>query len=241
MKDHFKRVLEHVHCTDHKYRSLYCNGIPTKPIPFFGSPESALVVTIGLNPSNAEFAPHRGWPDSIADLALETRLRDYFSPNSRPHPFFNAWTETFKHLSPCVSYAAGSVAHLDLSPRATDFPSKHQRDNDWLDQFLGLVVEDVRFFFDALKKCKKAKLVMAAGTATKRFYLDHFIRKNVPSGVRLNFERRGAGRNTLFHKLTGSDFDLPVFFSGAGPAYHGGTLLIENVRLNRDALNRYLQ
>jgi hypothetical protein len=244
VKSHFKNVLDYVRRTDQNYRSLYV-GNHTPPIPFFGNPESALVLTVGLNPSIGEFDPHRGWPDAIADLALETRLQNYFLPNFQPHPFFSPWMEAFEFLTPRISYASGTAAHLDLSPRATDFPSNHQTNNlndiHWREQFLKMLGEDVFWFFEALKKCKQARLVLMAGTATDQFYLNQIISKYVPSSTCLQFDESGDGRNVSFHNLIGLDFKLPVFFSGAGPAFQRGARLVQNVYLNRDKLNSKLR
>jgi hypothetical protein len=244
VKNHFNSVLEYVRRTDQNYRSLYA-GNDTHPIPFFGNPESALVVTVGLNPSIGEFAPHREWPDSIADLALKTRLQNYFLQNFQPHPFFNPWTEALQFLTPCISYASGTAAHLDLSPRPTDFPSNHRTNNPndihWREQFLKMLGEDVLWFFEALKKCKQARLILMAGTATDQFYLDQIVCKYAPSNTCLKYDERGDGRNVSFHNLIGLDVKLPVFFSGAGPAFQGGARLIQNVYVNRDKLNSKLR
>jgi hypothetical protein len=204
-----------------------------------------LVITVGLNPSKKEFDHRRGWPEAITDSALETRLLNYFLQNSRPHSFFNPWTEALAHLTPSISYREGTAAHLDLSPRATDFPSNHQTNNPndihWREQFLKMLSEDVLWFFEALKKCKQARLIMMAGTATKHFYLNQFVSKYAPPNTCLQYDERGDGRNVSFHNLVGLDLKLPVFFSGAGPAFQQGARLIQNVNLNRDKLNSKLR
>ncbi len=232
-------------CTDQNYRSLYA-GNYTHPIPFFGNPESALVLTVGLNPSSDEFVQLRRWPVTIEGSALETRLRKYFSSDLQPHPFFTPWTNALAHLEPRVSYRDGTAAHLDLSPRATDFPRNHQTNepNDirWQEQFLKMLSEDVLWFFKALKKCKKARLVLMAGTATNRFYLDQIISKYAPPNICLKYDQRGNNANvSSFHYLVGLDLNLPIFFSGAGPAYYGGVRLVENVCANLDILNSKLR
>lgn len=243
MKNHFNRVLEYVRRTDQNYRALY-SGNHTHPIPFFGNPESALVLTVGLNPSRDEFIESRGWPESIADSVLETRLLKYFSPDSQPqsHPFFNPWKMALALLMPDISYSSGTVAHLDLSPRATAFPRCHRGETPearlWQDQFLKMLANDAHWFFEALKKCKKARLVLMAGTATDRFYLDQFISKYTPSNTCLKYDQRGNSDNvSSFHNLVGLGLNLPIFFSGAGPAFQGGVRLVDNVRANLDILN----
>jgi hypothetical protein len=87
-RTHLNRVLKHVRETDNFYRSLYRANSKTFPMPFFGKPESARVITIGLNPSRGEFIPVRRWPEKIRAESLYARLSNYFSTKlPSPHAF----------------------------------------------------------------------------------------------------------------------------------------------------------
>ena len=179
---------------------------------------------------------------------VQTCALPIFSPDSQPqpHPFFNPWDTALALLRPDISYSSGTAAHLDISPRATDFPSCHRGETLnarlWRDRFLEMLAEDVLCFFEALKNCRKARLVLMAGTATERFYLDQFISKHAPSNICLRYDQRGkSSKLSAFHNLVGPGLNLPVFFSGAGPAFEGGARLIDNISANVDLLNSKLQ
>jgi hypothetical protein len=49
-----------------------------KPIPFFGNPETAIVATIGVNPSSGEFGPDRDWASVTTTGHWKERLLHYF-------------------------------------------------------------------------------------------------------------------------------------------------------------------
>ena len=234
-----KKVLRHVQKTDHSFRGLYTARSNTFPIPFFGKLSSARIITIGLNPSFDEFDRERCWPEKIDEKSLNFRLRNYFAVKSPPpHPFFQPWTEAFKSLNPTPSYEAGTAAHLDISPRATDKPRNNQNDPKWTNSFLEMLALDAPLFFESLASCTDAKLILAAGTATNQHYLVELIRKLLPPDARLQFRGTGNGRNTSFYHLSSNEMDLPLFFSGAGPAFRNGQRLIDNLMQNRAELNR---
>jgi hypothetical protein len=241
--EHLKSVLAHVSQTDQNYRSLYNPSIVTHPIPFFGNLESATILTVGVNPSDAEFASGR-WPDKIPPEALHGRLKNYFSlERPKPHPFFKPWSDAFEHLAADLSYANGKAAHLDLSPRATEFPRKHQKEDEWTDWFLKMLWYDAELFFKALKFSKNVKLILVAGTATKRHYIASFIKEQSERhGFCLEFQAFGKGKKTSFYVLKNRDgkLNLPLFSSGASPAFKNGARLIENIRLNGTKLASYL-
>ena len=153
------RMLRHVEATDRRYRHLYVDGLHPVPIPFFGNPTSATVVTVGVNPSDGEFAAGR-WSNTMAVGDLVARLKTYFeAPQTAPHGWFSKWNRALDHAG--VRYEDGTAAHLDLSPRATR-PWSQLEDKE---SFVSMLGEDVSFFFEILRHCRKAKLLMLAGYA----------------------------------------------------------------------------
>ena len=72
------------------------------------------------------------------------RLKNYFINSATPpHLWFHKWSVPLQHLG--VSYAQGTVAHLDLSPRATaSMETTNQR------LFTDMVAEDIKWFFGLL-------------------------------------------------------------------------------------------
>jgi len=89
--------------------------VATHPIPYFGDPGTAVIGTIGVNPSDGEFRG-RGWPGTLDSAALEDRLTSYFKAETPQHPWFRGWERVLNLLG--HSYIRDAV-HLDLSPRAT--------------------------------------------------------------------------------------------------------------------------
>jgi hypothetical protein len=88
-----------------------------KPIPFFGRLDTAIVLTVGVNPSADEFRADRAtiWRGVTSSADLLNRLTSYFE--SAPHPWFGPWRSALNLLG--VAYENGTAAHLDLSARAT--------------------------------------------------------------------------------------------------------------------------
>jgi hypothetical protein len=82
--------------------------------------ESAVVLTVGLNPSPGEFR-HGRWPRlPLGAELLACRLHDYFQSNDFPsHPWFEKWAAAISKLDGDWQYQTGQIAHIDLSPRAT--------------------------------------------------------------------------------------------------------------------------
>jgi len=103
--------------TDHLFSENYVPDRHTEPIPFFGDPSQARVLTIGVNPSAAEFIGDR-WPTAeLTPEDLTDRLCSYFVRQHPPaHPWFESWTEALTLLD--CDYRQ-NAAHLDLSSRAT--------------------------------------------------------------------------------------------------------------------------
>lgn len=234
LTERVRAVMETVTQTDETFRANYRSGLTTFPIPFFGNLHTAKVLTIGVNPSAGEFV-HRNWPAQMDSASLTQRLLHYFDSPPGPHPWFVPWIEALALLD--IDYRRGEAAHLDLSPRAT--VSMSAVPNPEL--FLQMVSQDLRWLFEFLQECNSARLLMAAGTVTKRWYLHQFLASDA-NHHRLAFQPKpkSSDRCTL-HEVTHTGRKLPLFFSSVSPSdSKRAHLLVENVRKTRDQLRDYL-
>lgn len=132
---------------------------PAWPIPFFGNPATAVVATVGVNPSSGEFAPDRRWAGVDTPGKWKRRLRDYFKNEVPAHDWFDPWRIGLELLG--VSYEAGTAAHLDVSYR----PTKAMLTNPQTDraEFRRMVEKDAAWFFKLLLLCPKLKLLLTFG------------------------------------------------------------------------------
>jgi len=210
---HVYAVQRYVSLTAPRYVTLFNPGVVTHPICCFGDPSDAKVITVGLNPSDGEFAPGREWPtSSMEHLLLAKRYRTYFTT---PHRWFAPWSEGSKHVG--ASYEDGSAVHIDLSPRATRSVSDLKK---WWEQelFLEMVERDLWVCLGTLKLCKKANLVMMAGSVTGRYYINEFLQRFAPDygysldGVFNRLKHPGRAK-VAWHELSGGDRPLKVFFA----------------------------
>ena len=236
---YFKELVSYVERTDSKYRQLYEPNLPVHPIPFFGNIKTAKVLTVGVNPSNGEFK-NRGWPEKLSSEQLTDRLLNYFSLEScPPHPWFDDWKTALNILG--LSYKRGEVAHLDISPRPT-IPMGQVSDSD-KETFLDMVKNDIEWFFRVLPLSEDAKLLMMAGSVTKKYYLVELLKELAGNyGFKLLFEfERGGDAPTSFHKLKSSTINLPTFFCGISPSARNSKLLIQRVSEKREKLLAYLE
>jgi hypothetical protein len=96
-----------------------------RPIPFFGNPATALVATVGVNPSSGEFSPDRNWTEAKTNKNWKLRLKNYFDQKMPPHEWFCPWRIGLKLLG--ISYEAGTAAHFDVSYRPTSAMLKTRR------------------------------------------------------------------------------------------------------------------
>ena len=192
-----------------------------RPMPFFGPIERAQVITFGLNPSSHEFTKERNWSD-VTDAQLPEELVNYWNNRGRPpHKWFNPWNTILSELG--VSYSS-TAAHIDLSPRATN-----SRKMQLEDLFVSMLQTDAPLWISALRCAAKCKFILAAGAATKRFYINEFICKKLAhTGVRLrgDWHRKGGKGQTASHTLylPGDSRELPFFFCSTGPTDRDGTL-----------------
>ena len=135
------------------------------PIPFFGNPRTALVATVGVNPSSGEFKPEREWGDVESVKDWKERLRDYFQlrPPQSAHRWFEPWRAGLKLLG--VSYEAGTASHLDVSYRATTAMLKNP--NTDAEEFRRMVERDVAWFFKLLLLCPNLRVLLTFGPVVR--------------------------------------------------------------------------
>ena len=240
--------LEQVHCfvaevwqetkdSSKKFPELFRNGEPKYPIPFFGNLLKAEIFTVGLNPSAGEFK-NRGWQDGLSDESLSNRLLDYFSS---PHDWFRVWSKALGLLNGSPSYASGRVAHLDVSPRATQsFGSFSLEQAKHFDKMLR---QDVRWLFHLIAQSTNLKLILMAGAASKKCYLDK-LAGECAGQYSYKFTRKESAKGVQcrFWQLEGNGKSIPVFFSGSSPSNRRNPeRLVENVCANVDSLNLFLR
>ena len=239
LEKHIDSLRNYVARTDHKYAINYQKGRDIHPIPFFGNIKTAEILTVGANPSNAEFLGNREWPKEINAIDLMNRLINYFNCSISPHPWFEKWEKALRHLN--RSYSDGTAAHIDLTPRAT-FPIRHLKDKDI---FIEMVEKDIEWFFKLIILCSLVKLILIAGSITNKYYINEFIEKH--SGKNdfkwLIESKRGHGPAfTSSHKLKFKDKTYPIFYCSSGPSdTKKPGLFIERIDEKKDRLLNHLE
>jgi hypothetical protein len=165
------KYLSEVHADWRANQSAFpLNVYPPKhwPIPFFGNPASAVVATVGVNPSSEEFRDGRNWGATKSMVAWKNRLKNYFNrcvptslADARPpsHEWFEGWRLGLAVLG--RSYEAGTAAHFDVSYRPTT-AMKWNRKTD-PKEFRRMVELDVKWFFRLLPLCPKLRLLVTFG------------------------------------------------------------------------------
>ncbi|MGD1089525.1 MAG: hypothetical protein ABR955_12490 [Verrucomicrobiota bacterium] len=218
------------------FPELFKIGEPKYPIPFFGNLLKAEIVTVGLNPSADEFK-NRSWQDGFSEKFLTDRFLNYFSD---PHKWFERWNEALCELVGAPSYAKGRVAHLDISPRATSSFGVYNKTQ--AEQFEVMLRQDIAWLFQTLAKFLNPKIILVAGTASKKKYLDTLISECAGiNSFKLTSRKKAKGIQCRFWKLEGHGKSLPVFFSGSSPSNRQNPKrLLENFRSNTDSLNAFL-
>jgi len=236
--DIVNKTISHVAKTAHKYKTLMRSDITTHPIPFFGRLSNARVVTLGLNPSSNEFTQNRCWPLEITAEKLSERLEDYFqSVNPPPHKYFDVWSAALLHIN--SSYTNDAV-HLDLSPRATRAAGSFKTEPN-LSLFLDLLREDAHIWISMIEAMEHIELILAAGSASKKYYINEFIKLELCKGIRLegNWQRgMGPGQTACHTLVLTNGHKVPMFFCSTGPAApNGGVVLVNSIRTNASAIN----
>ena len=237
IEGHVAQVVQEVADTATRFSDL-APGTRVHPVPFFGRVDKATVLTIGGNPSAEEFDGQR-WPVDVDPAYLAGRLLHYFENSSvPPHPWFAAWRKALEPLG--VSYEKGSVAHLDVSPRATIAMSKADPDG-----FIAMARHDVKWLFKLLELLNLPRLVLLAGCVTKKFYINKFLEKCAPQhGWQLLGDAQKAGPARVgFHALQKGSRTLACFSCSVSPS---GTppqrkLLAERVREHSQWLRRIVE
>jgi hypothetical protein len=129
---------------------------------------------------------------------------------------------------------------VDLSPRATKFISDMA---EAFEQklFLDMIERDLWTLFGTLEFCRKAKLILMAGSVTGRYYINEFIQRFAREhgfsldGAFDRLEHRGSGK-TAFHTLSGSGRHLQVFFCSTSPSAADKKVLPLKVKENAQRL-----
>jgi len=210
--------------------------VPWHPIPFFGSLASARLLTFGLNPSAGEFSTGRSWPTRLSAEALTDRLTGYFADDAIAphHPWFRAWADALAALG--VSYRDGA-AHVDLSPRPTASARTFSADPG-RSLFLDMLNVDAPIWIEAVNAAPNAKLILLAGSATGKYYINEFIHAELAEyGVSLSPRwKRGTGEGqTAFQTFVlSSGRRIPVFFCSSGPSKPA--ILVRAVSANAERL-----
>jgi len=150
------------------------------PIPFFGNPGTALVATVGVNPSSDEFNPRRGWNAVKSKRDWEARLVNYFHSKTPPHQWFELWRKDLKLLD--VSHQAGTAVHLDVSYRPTTAMIVNRKTDP--KEFRRMVELDIAWFFRLLPLCPRLRGLLTFGPVIRANgcpeSLAGFVRKSAP-------------------------------------------------------------
>jgi hypothetical protein len=218
-----------------RFADLRKRGVVTHPIPFFGPADRARVLTVGVNPSSAEFEG-RNWPSQLAPVAHAERLLHYFDGTAGvpPHPWFTKWASPLHEIG--IAHGV-DAAHLDVSPRATEAMGRCP-----VERFLAMLKHDVVWLFRTLELCEQVRCLLIAGTATKAHYLHRFIRLVGPEhGYHLVIatEKRGAAP-VAAGTLTGGGRSIPFFFCGVSPSARDVSGLAQRIAENRAYLRGLL-
>lgn len=219
------RLIEETKATDHNYETIIAKKGMGKPIPFFGSIETAKVLTVGVNPSGTEFDISRKWPpEGLPAENLKDRLINYFDPEKSPaegHGWFAEWEKVLKLIG--YSYFDRTACHLDISPRGT-ISMESVRNMGKETVFIKMLEHDIKWFFETLSFCNDAQLILVAGKVLPSQELIRFIKKHIEMS-NLNFKlvkqeagRRGGTATSSFHKLEMKK-ELEVFYCSSGPSY----------------------
>jgi hypothetical protein len=176
--------LTEVHADWLDSRDAFPNNVylkPYWPIPFFGNPRTALVATVGVNPSSGEFAPSRNWAEVESIKEWKLRLKNYFTAKETPaHEWFGPWREGLALLE--CSYEKATAVHLDVSYR----PTKAMLRNPKTDrrEFRHMVERDVAWLFRLLPLCPKLQGLLIYGPIVRhsgtKESLATFVRKSAP-------------------------------------------------------------
>ncbi len=138
--------------------NLFPPNLPLHPVPFFGNPFQAEVLTVALNPSFTEFNPGRGWEEELEIGKLIGRLQTYFENDPQQwHVWFN---QPEKALSYFGSSYETNTAHVDLFPYPTLRPSDFGNDLQKRSDLAQLVLQNPSHLQHVLQLCRSVKLLI---------------------------------------------------------------------------------
>lgn len=233
------KIQKQVENTNSTYAENFVSNLITHPIPFFGKLEEAEILTVGLNPSPREFDNAR-WPDSkIAPELLASELYKYFENDYRLwHPWFEKWAAATSQLETNLQYKSGRVAHIDLSPRATQVMSRVPE----VETFAKMIREDLVWLPALIECAKSAKILLIAGAVNREKYLIEFLAKHGREyQIAVVRKDDGTSRSLGFYELRVGSRSLPVFFSGSSPsARDKGEKLTRNISTHREKIFKLL-
>jgi hypothetical protein len=180
------------------------------PLPFFGNPATAIVATVGVNPSSGEFWPDRNWNTVQNAADWKKRLKHYFNQSTLPHEWFAPWHAGLALLG--LDYDNGTAAHFDVSYRPTKAMLKNKTTN--AREFRRMVERDVAWFFRLLLLCPNLRLLLVFGPIVRANgsteSLAQFLRNNAPrngfkvsqDGKFCSFKHLDAGKTICVHEVS---------------------------------------
>jgi hypothetical protein len=228
-------IQKQVENTNLTYGENFVSNLITHPIPFFGRLEEAEILTVGLNPSPREFENERWTNSNIDPELLASELYTYFeNEHRRWHPWFDKWMAATSQLETNLQYKSGQVAHIDLSPRATEVASRVPQ----VETFTKMIRDDLVWFPALIECAKSARILLMAGTVNEEIYLVEFLEKHGREHQVSVVRKDGGTRRSLgFYELHIGSRSLPVFFSGSGPsARDNGEKLTRNISTHCNAI-----
>jgi hypothetical protein len=180
------------------------------PIPFFGNPATAIVATVGVNPSSGEFLTGRNWNAVQNSADWKRRLKNYFNQSTPPHEWFAPWCVGLALLG--LDYENGSTAHFDVSYRPTKAMLKNRTTN--AREFRRMVERDVAWFFRLLMLSPNLRLLLVFGPIVRANgsteSLAQFLRNVAPqNGFKVSqdgefwlFKHLDTGKTIYVHEVS---------------------------------------
>jgi hypothetical protein len=209
------------------------NVVPGCPIPFFGNIFEALVLTVGVNPSSTEFDSSRKWREAGTLPKWQERMLNYFRQRVIPsHEWFETWSICLEFLA--ISYASGTAAHLDVSPRPTNAMIRNAKTNQ--QEFRAMVQHDIKWFFELLAEVPQARLLLIAGPIPRA----DGTKQQLADFIREHSQKHGCqwiSSKPLPRLITRSHpAGIPAFVCPYEPKVDGLYAMIRQVYRNRQLL-----
>ena len=193
-------------------------GRSWQPIPFFGFLNSAIVITVAMNPSGAEFASGRRWRAEMPAAELAQRLHGYFtSADPPPYGWFREKCEPPAIRRRGLTFANGGLAHVDAFaiPTGPVTPIK--------EPLLNLAKRMDWTMFEALKLATRARVLVVTGSLTGSYYLHRWIaERGAAYGVALDRRPEQPSGGDFAGAYTVSFANgrkVPMLFTSRGPSF----------------------